>query len=83
MLNLMEIDIELSNFDLQCVSNFPYIVGDPLFDVIAYLLDYSQNSTTIHRNSMCHLQESFEFRNTKSIMMLYLPRQAYILIPCF
>ncbi len=48
----MEIDIELSNFGLQCVSNFPYIVGDPLFDVITYLLDYFQNSTTTQRKSM-------------------------------
>jgi hypothetical protein len=63
----MEIDIELSNFGLQCVSNFPYIVGDPLFDVIAYLLDYFQNSTTIHRNSMCHLQECLNLGTPKAL----------------
>jgi hypothetical protein len=63
----MEIDIELLNFGLQCVSNFPYIVGDPLFDVIAYLLDYSQNSTITHRKSMFHFQECLNLGTPKTL----------------
>jgi hypothetical protein len=62
----MEIDIELSNFGSQCVSNFPYIVGDPLFDVITYPLDYSQNLTTINRNSIFHSQECLNLGTPKA-----------------
>jgi hypothetical protein len=43
----MDIDIKLNKVGLQIIINFHYNVGDCLFDVISYLLNYSLTSSTI------------------------------------
>ncbi len=56
----MEIGIVLSKFGLWPISNFPY-TNWWLFDGIVYL-EYSQNSITIHRNFMLHLQKCLNLK---------------------
>jgi hypothetical protein len=51
----MDIDIKLNKVGLQIIMNFHYYVGDCLFDVISYLLNYSLTSSTIWQNCIAYL----------------------------
>jgi hypothetical protein len=51
----MDINLKLNDIFLQEIVNIYYNMGDHLFDIITYLLNYSMGSKIIWRNNMFHL----------------------------
>ena len=60
------IDRKLLGCNLKCNTNYTYIVGDCLFDSIAYLLHYAISSTTLRFNSMWHLSHCLNINIPKA-----------------
>jgi hypothetical protein len=64
----MDIDIQLSNVGLHQVIIFKYNIGDCLFDVITYLLNYSKTSIIIQIGSMMHLQNCLTIGTREALL---------------
>ena len=53
---MLNLDIVLKQYNLQCNKSYIYNIGDCLFDSIAYLLHYKETSILLRFNSMQHLK---------------------------
>jgi hypothetical protein len=62
----MDIDIKLNKVGLKRIMNLHYNVGDRLFDVISYLLEYSITLLIIRQNCMAYSQECLVFGTLKN-----------------
>ena len=60
------IDRKLLECNLKHNTNYTYIVGDCLFDSIAYLLQYAISSTALRFNSMHHLSHCLKINKPKA-----------------
>ena len=60
------IDRKLLECNLKCNTNYTYIVGDFLFDSIAYLLHYAISSSALQYNSMSHLSHCLNINTPKA-----------------
>ena len=64
--NMALIDRKLVECNLKCNTNYTYIVGDCLFDSIAYLLHYAISSTALQFNSIRHLFHCLNINTPKA-----------------
>ncbi len=55
----MTIDNVLNVQHLQCIQNYPFIVNDYLFDLMSFLLHYSQTSPQFCSQCMAHFAQLF------------------------
>ena len=60
------IDRKLLEYNLKRNTNYTYIVGDCLFDSIAYLLHYAISSTSLQFNSVRHLSHCLNINIPKA-----------------
>jgi hypothetical protein len=45
---------------LQLVQNYPFVVNDYLFDLMSFLLHYSQTPPQFHSQCMAHFAQSLQ-----------------------
>ena len=57
---IIEIDVVIYTYHLQRVQKYYYILGDCLFDSIAYLLHYSQTSIQLRQQCTNHFSISIQ-----------------------